>query len=57
MSPLAPPRARAPAREDEQSTKEEEMAEGTVAGDELRLLIERIERLSEEIKHAIAMAA
>jgi uncharacterized protein (UPF0335 family) len=26
------------------------MAEGTVAGDELRLLIERIERLSEEIK-------
>lgn len=41
--------ARAHAREDEQSG-ETKMAEGTGAADELRLLIERIERLAEERK-------
>lgn len=50
--PLPPPsRARAPARarKTEQS-KGTTMANGTVAADELRLLIERIERVKEEIK-------
>jgi uncharacterized protein (UPF0335 family) len=44
--------ARAPARAHtrENSTEEVEVANGTVAADELRLLIERIERLKEEIK-------
>lgn len=45
------PRARARTREDQSQKKEKtEMVNGTVAGDELRLLIERIERLTEEIK-------
>lgn len=44
------PHVRAPARESDTSTKERKMAEGTVAGDELRLLIERVERLEEERK-------
>jgi uncharacterized protein (UPF0335 family) len=37
-------------REDNEPTKEETMVSGTVAGDELRWLIERIERLHEERK-------
>jgi uncharacterized protein (UPF0335 family) len=45
--PLPPARARA--REDEPSG-ETSMAHETIAADELRLLIERIERLDEEIK-------
>lgn len=50
--PLPPPsRARAPARVREvEQPGETTMATGTVAADELRLLIERIERLKEEIK-------
>jgi uncharacterized protein (UPF0335 family) len=43
------PHACAPAREDE-PRKEETMADETVDGDQLRLLIERIERLHEERK-------
>lgn len=52
--PLPPPRGRArvpaPAREDEQPGEGTSTANGTVAGDELRLLIERVERLKEQIK-------
>lgn len=50
--PLPPPsRARAPARaREDQSGEGMNMANGTVAADELRLLIERIERVKEEIK-------
>lgn len=49
--PLPPSRAGAGAhaRQDEQS-KGTTMSNGTVAADELRLLIERIERVKEEIK-------
>lgn len=43
------PRACARAREDEPSGEEKSM-DGNIAADELRLLIERIERLKEEIK-------
>jgi uncharacterized protein (UPF0335 family) len=43
------PRARARARGND-PTREAGMANGTVPADELRLLIERIERLKEEIK-------
>jgi uncharacterized protein (UPF0335 family) len=44
------PRARAPAREDQPSGEGTSMAVGNIAADELRLFIERIERLDEEIK-------
>lgn len=42
------PRARAHARE--QAEEEKAMSRGDIAADELRLLIERVERLREEIK-------